>query len=135
MDSVPPALATHPVHLGPDGRVLGLPSFDGSGAWYGAYEERFADDGADARLVSWHTFTESWDGWEMHPRGAELVVVVRGAVTFVQEFDGSTVSQCLTEGQWLVNEPGVWHTADLEAGDAATCLFITSGLGTQHRPR
>jgi hypothetical protein len=30
-------------------------------------------------------------------------------------------------------EPGTWHTADV-AG-AATAVFITAGLGTQHRPR
>ena len=45
--------------------------------------------------------------------------------------DGSTVE--LGEGQYAINEPGVWHTADV-AGEA-TALFITAGLGTEHRPR
>ena len=29
--------------------------------------------------------------------------------------------------------PGVWHTADIEG--TATALFITAGLGTEHKPR
>ncbi len=33
----------------------------------------------------------------------------------------------------MINEPGVWHTADVES--TATALFITAGLGTEHRPR
>jgi len=32
-----------------------------------------------------------------------------------------------------INEPGTWHTADLDA--PATVLCITAGLGTRHRPR
>jgi hypothetical protein len=39
----------------------------------------------------------------------------------------------LGAGQYVINEPGTWHTADV-AG-SATALFITAGLGTQHRAR
>ena len=39
----------------------------------------------------------------------------------------------LGAGEYTVNEPGTWHTADV--GDAATALFITAGVGTRHRPR
>jgi hypothetical protein len=31
------------------------------------------------------------------------------------------------------NEPGTWHSANV-VGEA-TALFITAGMGTQHRPR
>jgi hypothetical protein len=36
-------------------------------------------------------------------------------------------------GQYAINEPGTWHTADVTG--ETTALFITAGLGTQHRPR
>ena len=39
----------------------------------------------------------------------------------------------LTAGEYAVNPPGTWHTADVDA--TATALFITAGAGTEHRPR
>jgi hypothetical protein len=36
-------------------------------------------------------------------------------------------------GDYAINDPGVWHTADVDG--SATVLFITAGLGTEHRPR
>ncbi|HEX8058599.1 MAG TPA: cupin, partial [Novosphingobium sp.] len=47
--------------------------------------------------------------------------------------DGSTASVTLRPGEYAINPPGTWHTADV--ADQATALFITSGLGTDHRPR
>ena len=38
-----------------------------------------------------------------------------------------------TAGEYAINPPGTWHTADVEA--SATALFITAGEGTDHRPR
>ena len=48
--------------------------------------------------------------------------------------DGTTMTVKLGPGDYAVNPPGVWHTADLVDGPA-TALFITAGMGTQHRPR
>jgi hypothetical protein len=39
----------------------------------------------------------------------------------------------LDPGKYAINEPGTWHTADVDG--EATALFITAGLGTAHRPR
>jgi len=36
-------------------------------------------------------------------------------------------------GDYAINPRGVWHMADV-AGHATT-LFITAGVGTEHRPR
>ena len=36
-------------------------------------------------------------------------------------------------GEYAINEPETWHTADV-AG-AATAVFITAGWGTERRPR
>jgi hypothetical protein len=55
-------------------------------------------------------------------------------MTLIQEVsDGSITSIQLEPGQYAVNEPGTWHTADVEKD--ATALFITAGMGTEHRPR
>jgi hypothetical protein len=39
----------------------------------------------------------------------------------------------LGPGEFAINDPGVWHTADVDA--PATALFITAGVGTEVRPR
>ena len=123
-----------PFHLGLGATVEQLPPFDGSMEWYDSYGASTAEDGAEGRLVSWHEFDESWESWEVHPNGSELVVCCRGAITLIQERpDGSTATVQLSPGQAAVNAPGVWHTADVES--EASVLFITAGLGTEHRAR
>ena len=51
----------------------------------------------------------------------------------IQEIGGEEVRTLLGPGEYALNPPGVWHTADVP--EAATGLFITAGEGTQHRPR
>jgi mannose-6-phosphate isomerase-like protein (cupin superfamily) len=126
-------LSRFPVHLGLGGTVEHLGEFDDTPQWYEEYGAAHEADGAEARLVSLHTFDASWDSWEMHPRGAELVACVAGRVTLHQELDGEDRTAVLEAGQAIVNPPGVWHTADVDG--SATALFITAGLGTEVRPR
>ena len=131
--SKPSSLFTHPLHLGLGAKAIPQPEFTGM-EWYGAYAERHAADGAEGRLVSLYTFNESWDSWEMHPAGDEVVLCTAGRITLHQEMaDGSKASVTIGPGDYAINPPGVWHTADIEG--EATALFITAGLGTQHRPR
>ena len=127
------SLFTFPVHLGLGAKALTQPEFTGM-EWYEAYGARAAADGAEGRLVSLYTFAESWDSWEMHPAGDEVVLCTAGSLTLHQEHpDGTTATVTLGPGDYAINPPGVWHTADV-AGEA-TALFITPGEGTQHRPR
>jgi quercetin dioxygenase-like cupin family protein len=127
-------LSEHPLHLGLGATAEIEPPFTGELSWYESYSKRHSDDGLEGRLVSMYTFTEPWDVWEMHPLGAEVVVCTVGAMTLIQENpDGSITSIKLEQGQYAVNEPGTWHTADIESN--ATALFITAGMGTEHRPR
>jgi hypothetical protein len=122
------------IHLGLGAAALPQPAFTGEMAWYADYASRTAGDGAEGRLVSLHSFDRSWDSWEMHPAGAEVVLCITGVLVLHQQFpDGTVASETLLPGEYAINPPGVWHTADLEA--PATALFITAGLGTQHRPR
>ena len=127
-------LSTHPIHLG-KGAVAALqPAFTGDMAWYADYAERVAADGTDGWLVTMHTFSTSWDVWEMHPNGHEIVACVAGSIRLLQEHaDGSTSTTTLHSGDAAINPPGTWHTADVEG--STTCLFVTAGMGTEHRPR
>jgi hypothetical protein len=129
---VPSNLTRNPVHLGLDATATSEPAFTGM-EWYADYGARHAADGSEGRLVSMHTFSTPWDVWEMHPKGHELVLCTAGEITLLQEIDGNTVRTTLRPGEYAINAPGVWHTADV-AG-AATAVFITAGLGTQHRQR
>ena len=127
------SLFTFPIHLGLGAKALPQPEFTGL-EWYEAYAARAAADGAEGRLVSLYTFAESWDSWEMHPAGDEVVLCTAGSLTLHQEHpDRTTATVTLGPGDYAINPPGVWHTADV-AGEA-TALFITAGAGTQHRPR
>jgi quercetin dioxygenase-like cupin family protein len=127
-------ITIHPVHLGLGATAEIEPVFTGAMDWYAEYTNRHTKDGNEGRLVSMHTFNESWDMWEMHPQGSELVLCTAGSIILHQEHkDGSTATVTLSPGQYIVNEPGTWHTADVF--EHATALFITAGLGTQHRSR
>lgn len=120
------------IHLGLGATAEPQPPFDGM-EWYQHYSTRHASDGAEARLVSQARFSESWNVWEMHPEGAEIVLCTDGEMTLIQEVEGEEVRTPITKGEYAINPPGVWHTADVDA--EAEALFITAGIGTQHRPR
>lgn len=130
---VMPNIFTHPLHLGLGATVIPQPEFTGMD-WYQGYGERHDGDGREGRLVSMHRFTESWDSWEMHPEGDEVVICISGKMTLIQEMtDGSTGSVTIGAGEYAINPPGCWHTADIDG--EATALFITAGLGTEGRAR
>jgi hypothetical protein len=127
-------IASHPIHLGLGATSTVEPAFTGSPDWYAAYAARHESDGVEGRLVSMFTFNKPWDMWEMHPRGSEVVLCTAGEITLYQEHaDGKKNTVVLHVGEYAINAPGTWHTADVDG--AATAVFITSGWGTMHRPR
>ncbi len=130
-------LDTFPVHLGLGATIALQDEYTGSSRWYQRYAERAAGDGKEGRLVTMHSFTKSWDSWEMHPHGEELVLCVQGMLTLIQEIDGRFEKNRLRVGEAIINPAGVWHTADVEddEGDEVIAVFITAGMGTEHRPR
>ena len=128
-----PKLAETFLHLGLGATAVPQPPFNGI-EWYEGYGMRHGGDGAEGRLVSQHTFTESWPSWEMHPKGEEVVICTAGAMDLTQEFpDGTRTKVTLRPGEFAINPRGVWHIADVEK--SATAIFITAGEGTAHRPR
>lgn len=127
-------LSQHPVHLGLGATAKIEPLFTGEMSWYQDYGARHGEDGIEGRLVNLHTFSAPWEMWEMHPNGTEVVLCTEGSITLIQESpDGDQKRVTLLPGQYAINDPGVWHTADVE--QKATVVFITAGVGTQHRPR
>lgn len=129
---MPHNISKNPLHLGLGATVAVQPEFTGAVEWYMAYGERNASDGVEGRLVTMHSFSESWDTWEMHPLGEELVLCTEGSITLVQEIDDEHVRTTIGPGEYAINEAGVWHTAEVQA--TATALFITAGMGTEIRP-
>jgi len=127
------SIESHPIHLGLGSTAVSEPEFTGI-EWYADYGARHAADGNEGRLVCMFNFTESWTTWEVHPNGAEVVLCTSGRMTLHQEHpDGKRATVTLEPGQYVVNPPGVWHTADIEG--KATAVFITAGAGTEIRPR
>jgi mannose-6-phosphate isomerase-like protein (cupin superfamily) len=129
---MPSELARFPIHLGRGASAVAEPEFTGM-EWYGAYLQRHASDGDEGRLVSQFSFDAPWDSWEVHPRGHEVVICTAGELTLIQEIDGKHERTTLKPGEYAINPPGVWHTADVSG--PATAVFITAGAGTQNRPR
>lgn len=126
-------LASEFIHLGLGATAEPQPPFTGID-WYEAYGERHGSDGAEGRLVALHSFTEDWPSWEVHPNGSEVVICTSGQMLLTQEYpDGHMEQVALQSGEYAINPQGVWHTADIE--HEATAIFITSGEGTQNRPR
>ena len=122
------------IHLGLGATAVVQPGFSGM-EWYEGYGARHGADGPEGRLVSQYDFTESWDSWEMHPAGAEVVICVSGTMVLTQESpDGTTARVTLAAGDYAINPPGTWHTADVTHGPVRA-IFITAGEGTTHRPR
>ena len=62
---------------------------------------------------------------------ANVTVRVEGQTGTLVEETGLRTT--LAPGEYAINPPGVWHTADVP--EQATGFFVTCGMGTQGRPR
>jgi mannose-6-phosphate isomerase-like protein (cupin superfamily) len=126
---------TH-VHLGLGSRTVPVPDFEWTPEFLERYTADFASDAEEGRLVMIGASGTSWTFWERHPAGEELVVVLSGEMTLVQDLGGLGGAEHripLHPGEAAINPKGIWHTVDVTGpGDV---LFITPGIGTEHRPR
>jgi mannose-6-phosphate isomerase-like protein (cupin superfamily) len=121
------------IHLGLGARATPVPDFEWTPEFMARYGAQAAPDGGEGRLVCLVEQSATWDSWERHPAGEEVVVLLSGRVDLIQDVDGEERRIELHPGEAIVNPAGVWHTADvIEPGQG---LFITPGLGTEHRPR
>lgn len=83
-------------------------------------------------LISLYEFSESWNSWERHPAGDEIVMLMSGRVTLVLRIDSAEEQVELTEaGSYVVVPRNIWHTVRVTA--SASMLFITPGEGTENQ--
>ena len=84
-------------------------------------------------LVTSARYETDWPGWEQHPLGDEIVILLSGAVTFVLEQDsGRRDVELGTPGSYVIVPRGAWHTAKVRV--PSWLLFLTAGEGTRGRP-
>jgi mannose-6-phosphate isomerase-like protein (cupin superfamily) len=126
-------LTNTPVHLGLGSRALPVEGFEWDGRVLEAYAAAVADDGPEGRLVMVFEGSRSWETWERHPAGDELVICLSGRMTVIREVDGEHEPVGLGPYEAMINPSGVWHTADVD--QPVRFMTITPGLGTEHRPR
>ena len=126
-------LLTDPLHLSLGSRARPIAGFAWDPEVLDAYVAATADDGAEGRLVAVFDGDSSWNVWEQHPAGDEVVVCLTGQITVIREIDGEHDRVKLGPGEAMINPAGVWHPADLEG--PARILPLTPGVGTDHRPR
>ena len=80
-------LSTTYAHLGLGARVEPLPDFQWTPEYLEGYVARTESDGNEGRLVVLMDQRASWDSWERHPAGDELVVLLSGRADLIQEID------------------------------------------------
>jgi mannose-6-phosphate isomerase-like protein (cupin superfamily) len=131
-DGDPFDLARTFVHLGQGSTATPLPDFAWTAEYVSAYRSRVASDGKEGRLVCVIAQDATWDSWERHPAGEEVVYLLSGRVDIVQDIDGADHIVELRPGDAMINPTNVWHTARVHQPGLA--LFITPGEGTEHRP-
>ena len=126
-------LSTTHVHLGLGARAIPIHGFRWTPDFLANYTADHASDGDEGRLVMIGTGDSSWTTWERHPAGEELVVVLDGHMTLIQELEDGERRVELHAGEAIINPRNVWHTSDLD--EPCRTLFVTPGRGTEHRPR
>jgi quercetin dioxygenase-like cupin family protein len=126
-------LTNTPVHLGLGSRALPVKGFEWNGRVLEAYAAAVANDGPEGRLVMVSEGSRSWETWERHPAGDELVICLSGRMTVIREVDGEHEPVGLGAYEAMINPSGVWHTADVD--QPVRFMTITPGLATEHRPR
>jgi mannose-6-phosphate isomerase-like protein (cupin superfamily) len=120
------------IHLGLGARATPIPEFEWSPEFLDKYEQDNAADGDEGRLVCISPQIQTWDFWERHPHGEEVVVLLSGRSDLVQDLDDGERTIALVPGQAVINPAGVWHRSVVH--EPGTALFITPGRGTEHRP-
>ena len=117
------------VHLGLGSRAIPLADFSWDAEYLAGYDERFASDGAEGRLVTLGEHRESWSSWERHPAGEELVVILSGRADLIQEIDGREHRIELGPGQAAVQTRPAPGTPPTSTNRVNRC----SSLWPRHR--
>ena len=85
-------------------------------------------------LVSVYKITRDAPGWEMHPLGDELLVMLSGEMGVVLQHAGAEEETVeLRAGRSCIVPRGTWHRQVMH--QPGEYLGATYGKGTQHRAR
>ena len=126
-----------PLHISSIGKnsdpAVILESFNFDGSAFEHYMERYCTEDQPGRIMMIELSPTSWDSWERHTQGEEIVVVLSGTGEFIQEIDGNEYRLPVKAGNAIINPAGVWHTADIKT--PINALYITPCPGTEHKPR
>jgi len=125
-------LSKSPIHLGNKSTAV-QQDFGFDGPSFEAYIKAHSTEAEPGRLAMIEESPEDWGAWECHTCGDELVIVLEGTGTFIQQIDGTEVSTPFGPGDAVVNPAGVWHTANVTT--AMRAIYLTPCYGTEHRPR
>jgi mannose-6-phosphate isomerase-like protein (cupin superfamily) len=97
------------------------------------WNELAAKPDAGDTMISASQGRTDWKQWEMHPNGAEVLVILEGAPRiFLEHPDGRLERIQTRAGATVVVPMGAWHRA--ECDHSYKILYITYGKGTTHRP-
>jgi len=121
------ALDLESTYLGLDGRGGVAQLAVGPDFW----ETIDGNPAARGTLVTAFESKQDWPHWEMHPKGDEIVCLLKGDVTMIFERARGDERVRMKPGQAVVVPAGVWHRALVPV--ASRMLFITYGEGTRHK--
>jgi uncharacterized cupin superfamily protein len=130
-------LSKTPIHIGTKaGRetpAIPLPGFGFDGPAFEAYIDEHCEPDSPGRLIMIERTPGDWPAWECHQDGDEIVIILEGSGTFIQEIDGEERRMPFGAGMTVINPKGVWHTANVE--EPMRAIYITPCPGTIHRER
>lgn len=117
-DQGPFDVAQRPLHLNDTGTIV---AFHNDSDFWASIPSR--DELRSGRLVSVFAYKDTWNRWERHPRGDELVMVISGSVDFVLDDDTRQWTISMGGGSGCLVPRNVWHRAVVH--EPSTLLFIT----------
>ncbi|MEM9620366.1 MAG: cupin domain-containing protein [Pseudomonadota bacterium] len=137
MHNGPFDLSKTPIHIDSYGATqstaVPLTEFHFESADFSRYIAEHCSETSPGRLVMIEQTDADWPAWECHQDGEELVIVLSGRGTLLQELPGGVQRLPFQAGDTLINPRGVWHTADVE--EPMRAIYLTPCHGTEHRLR
>lgn len=115
------------LHLAPDQSAAALAVDEGAWSHMNAVAEF-----RNGRVLGVFEYGSTWDYWERHPVGVEVVHTLQGSVRFHLHDGHYGTAVRLVAGQSLLVPEGVWHRAEVVT--SAQLLFVTPTPAiTEHR--
>ena len=88
---------------------------------------------AGGTMISAGVGDADWTTWEMHPSGAEVLVILEGEPrVWLDHPDGRLEAIGASPGATVIVPKGAWHR--VECDHHHKILYVTYGPGTTHRP-